>query len=319
MDVLMLHKKALENELATLVAEEDSISAELDTFFRHLQDPAHQVTPILPSGGNFGMLSNTLYASNINLGTEVNKLGKVDLILESLENQSQKLSSQVQDCKHLSEHLSKIVRQLDHKQMAAQRALATTEDILSLKDCKNALFTAINQHDLVSAVKSLRQVSHMDQKAIQNSEDYIVVKEKEGEIKQMVLQAFQNAIETNDIDSVLVFCPMLTFLHIHNEVLHNLLAYFNNKIFSTLSTEHMAASNQSTEGGTAYIDSLAYIYNTFYVIIQTYLHVVLQGLDACYGDVLFIQNIHAKVEQEVQNVMKKYIKYRALNDPLPPL
>eukprot|EP01031_Cornospumella_fuschlensis_P038156 gene38156-46365_t len=202
MDVLLLHKKALENELVTLVAEEDAISAELDSFFRFIQDPSQSsANGTLSAGGNFSMLSNTLYSTNINLGNEVNKLGKVDLILESLENQSQKLSSQVQDCKHLSEHLSKIVRQLDHKQMAAQRALATTEDILSLKDCKNAIFTAIDQNDLVGAVKSLRQVAHMDQKAIQNSEDYIVVKEKEGEIKQMVLQAFQTAIETNDIDS----------------------------------------------------------------------------------------------------------------------
>lgn len=57
----------------------------------------------------------------------------INPILENLQQNTLKMYQQVEGCKNLSERLSSLVRQLDSKQMRAQKTLSITEDILNLK------------------------------------------------------------------------------------------------------------------------------------------------------------------------------------------
>lgn len=198
--------------------------------------------------------------------------------------------------------------------MRAQKALACTEDIVSLKDARSRILSALDSGDLTTAVKYLQQVHEIDSRALDASEDFQVIKSKEADIKAQVQAEFQKAIESSSIEAVCLYCPMLQFLHLEHEARDNLLQFFEHKIFVSLSSEHILASTSATDAATAYIQALLHIFNTSYVIIQTYLPIVLQGLEGCHGDVHFLRNLHAKVHTEIQAVLKKYIKYRALND-----
>ena len=50
-------------------------------------------------------------------------------------------------------------------QMRSQQALACTEDIINLKDCKAKILAAIEQRDLSAAVSIIRQVHSIELKA----------------------------------------------------------------------------------------------------------------------------------------------------------
>lgn len=198
--------------------------------------------------------------------------------------------------------------------MRAGKALACTEDILNLKDSRAKIFAALENNDLPTAVKHLKHVHSIDKHALEISDDYHQILSKEAEIKSKVQQAFQAAIESSDIEQVMLYCPLLQFLQLQYEARDNLLLFFNEKIFISLDSEHVLANTNATDASTAYLQGLLHIFNTFYIIIQTYLPIVLQGLEECSGDIYFIRNLHKKVELEASRIIKKFIKYRNLNE-----
>ena len=106
--------------------------------------------------------------------------------------------------------------------MRSQQALACTEDIINLKDCKAKIFAAIEQRDLSAAVSIIRQVHSIELKAakvllvalgdnrrnmissicyviLQVSEDFDIIMEKEKEVKQLVQKDFGEAIAASNI------------------------------------------------------------------------------------------------------------------------
>lgn len=198
--------------------------------------------------------------------------------------------------------------------MRAQKALACTEDILNLRDCRAKIISSFENNDLPTAVKYLKQVHHIDKRALDSSEDYAVILLKEKEIKVSVQKAFQAAIEASQIDQVMLYCPLLQFLQLQDEARDNLLAFFREKIFISLSSEQILTTMEATDVTTAYLQALLHIFNTAFLIIQTYLPIVLQGLEESAGDVYFLRGLHAKVEEEARSILKKYIKYRNLNE-----
>lgn len=102
-----------------------------------------------------------------------------------MQQDTKKLAGQVEECRGLSDRLSGMViinfhavylsinlfntllqvRRLDTMQMRSQQALACTEDIINLKDCKAKIISAIEERDLSAAVSIIRQVRNIEVKA----------------------------------------------------------------------------------------------------------------------------------------------------------
>ena len=260
--------------------------------------------------------SNSLYESSTVSSTIVADLNKVERfapIFETIRQNSTKLVIQVDDCRNLSERLSSLVRQLDLKQMRAQKALACTEDILNLKECKFKIIAAIEEKNLAEAVGFLRQVHDINEKAAKTSEDYDIIVEKESEVKEMVRAEFQDAVSAADTDRVMGLCPLLQTLGLETEARDNFLAFMEKNVFIGVSAD-AASVEGATDPATAYAQALSSVFNSTYLIIQQYLPMVIQGLENSLGDILFIRKLHRRCEQEAGVVLKRYMKYRGVKE-----
>ena len=108
--------------MKSLSAAEEVIDTELNEYFAAIA----------------GSSTNTNKAADVDneLRTSVLKIEAFSPHFEGMVQNSKKLSLQVDDAHALSDRVSVMVRRLDNMQLRAQQALACTEDILTLKDCK---------------------------------------------------------------------------------------------------------------------------------------------------------------------------------------
>ena len=300
-------RKVLLEQLAILTAEEEQINAELEAHFSTLVGRS-----ITSSLGSSKSSNNPVLFESSSIMNDLQKVERFAPVYESIKQNSAKMSLQVDDCCNLSERLSSIVRKLDTKQIRAQKALACTEDILNLKDCKFKIIAAIEDKNLTAAVKYIRQVHEIDEKAAKTSEDYDIIVQKEQEVKEMVRSAFQEAISQSDTNAVMGLCPLLQTLGLEAEARDNFLVFMEEKVFIGVSAD--AQDADATDPSTAYAQTLSSVFNSTYLIIQQYLPMVIQGLENSLGDVYFIRKLHKRCEQEAGLVLKRYMKFRGVKE-----
>jgi hypothetical protein len=301
---LQVTRDLLQQKLQSLCEEEERINQDLQSHFAQLLGKTVR-TPGTPS--------NPLQFEHFNLTSDLNKIKNFAPVYESIHQNTKKLATQVDECNALSERLSQMVRKLDVKQMRAQKALACTENILNLKDCKHKLLQAIEHKDLTAAVSCIKQVHDIDEKAAKTSEDYEVIVEKEKEVKELVRNEFQSAITESNTNAVMQLCPLLQTLGLETEARDNFLSYMESKVFIAVSAD-AAAVEGATDPATAYAQALSSVFNSTCLIIQQYLPMVIQGLENSLGDVHFIRRLHKRCEQEAGLVLKRYMKYRGVKE-----
>jgi len=332
MDDLVTKRRGLEDEILRLADEEGRIDRELHEYFstivgskRHSINSSSTLQATKHSSGNkataaaaaaahsSGIKSNKISFDSLDISANILRIEKFGPSFEAMQQDSKKLISQIDDCRQLSERLSSIVRRLDVMQIRSQQALACTEDIINLKECKTRIIAAIEENNLSSAVSYLRQVQDIDPVAARSSDDYEIIKSKELDIKRMVQVEFQKAIEDSNIKSVMSLCPLLQTLGLESEARDNFLAFIEKTVFIAVSAD-AASVDGATDPATAYAKSLSSVFNSSYIIIQQYLPMVIQGMENSLGDVFFIRRLHKKCEAEAGSVLKRYMKYRNLRD-----
>jgi len=245
------------------------------------------------------------------LSSSVRKVEMFAPCFEAMVQDSKKLVLQVEDCRALSDRLSVMVRRLDLMQSRAQLALSCTEDILSLKECKVKMQSAIEDGNLPLAVGYIRQVHSIDKQISTTSDDYTAILAAEQTVKGMVQAEFANAIQTSDLDKVIALCPLLQTLGLEAEARDSFLDFIESTVFIGVSADASAVDG-ATDAATGYAQALSNIFNSTYVILQQYLPMVIQGLERSLGDVYFIKRLHAKCELEAGLVLKRYFKYRGV-------
>jgi hypothetical protein len=300
---LQVTKNLLEQRLQAICEEEEKINLELQAHFTHLLGKASKDAPTKATPG----------FDNFNLLADLNKIKNFGPVYESVDQNTKKMQTQIEECNALSERLSQIVRKLDLRQMRAQKALSVTEDILNLKECKRKLLQAIEDKDLPAAVNCIKQVHEINEKAARTSEDYDVIVEKEKEVKELVRNEFQQAITESNTSGVMALCPLLQTLGLETEARDNFLTYMESKVFIAVSAD-AAAVEGATDPATAYAQALSSVFNSTCLIIQQYLPMVIQGLENSLGDVHFIRRLHKRCEQEAGLVIKRYMKYRGVKE-----
>lgn len=330
MEDLVAKRRGLEDEILRLADEESRIDSELHEYFssivggqRYTHGSNFSSSSTVPvtkhASGNKtathsgGVKSSKISFDSLDISSNILRIEKFGPSFEAMQQDSKKLISQIDDCRQLSERLSSIVRRLDVMQIRSQQALACTEDIINLKECKTRIIAAIEENNLSSAVSYLRQVKDIDPVAAKSSDDYEIIKSKELEIKRMVQVEFQKAIEDSNIKSVMALCPLLQTLGLESEARDNFLSFIEKTVFIAVSAD-AASVDGATDPATAYAKSLSSVFNSSYIIIQQYLPMVIQGMENSLGDVFFIRRLHKKSESEAGSVLKRYMKYRNLRD-----
>jgi hypothetical protein len=143
----MLTRAHLEQELLKIKGEEATIDAELAQFFK--------------SGGSESSSSsrsgNTKSFASYDIPSTLKKINEFAPSFEVVEQDSKKFVNQVEDCRALSDRISGVVRRLDMMQIRSQQALACTESIIDLKNNKAKITKAIEDKNLVLAVKFIKQ------------------------------------------------------------------------------------------------------------------------------------------------------------------
>jgi hypothetical protein len=198
----MLTRAHLEQELLKIKGEESKIDAELALFFKSASNESS-------SGNSF---------ASYDIPNTLKKIQEFAPCFEVVEQDSKKFVNQVEDCRALSERISGIVRRLDTMQIRSQQALACTESIIDLKNNKMKITKAIEDKNLVLAVKYIKQTHSVDEKAsLMNSDDYTAILEKEKEVKALVQKDFATAIADSNIKQVMSLCPLLQTLGLEAE------------------------------------------------------------------------------------------------------
>lgn len=315
----LANRKEIEDELRLLVAQEQKIEEDLEKYFSVIAGGKKSVSNNYNSNSNNNSNNSNNNSNNLivyessDLGNSLEKMNKFNLYQESMIKDSKTLSTQIEDCRALSERLSKIVRRLDTMQIHAQEALACTEDIINLKDCKNRITNAIEQNNLPVAVSNIRQVHEIDLKAAMTSDDFDIIVQKEQEVKELVRKEFGEAISASNINKVMSLCPLLQTLGLEDQARDTFLDFIEKQVFIAVSADASSVDG-ATDPATGYAQALSNVFNSTYLIIQQYLPMVIQGMENSLGDVYFIQRLHGKCEKESGLVLKRYMKYRNLKD-----
>lgn len=298
-------KKELQAELSRLIEEESSIDSDLREYFSSLSGNNRQKATASPGA--------SLAFDSTDLSKNIAKVKDFAPCFEAMVQDSKKLALQVEDCRTLSDRLSILVRRLDLMQMRAQQALACAEDVINLKDCKAKILAGIEAGNLPLAVSFIRQVHEIDVQAAKASDDYGAIQQAEREVRTMVQKEFLSAIDASDVNAVMALCPLLQTLGLEVEARDNFLSFVERTVFIGVSADASAVDG-ATDPATGYAQALSNVFNSTYIILQQYLPMVIQGMDASLGDVHFIRRLHSKCEIESGLVLKRYMKYRNIKD-----
>lgn len=302
-------RQQLEQELSSLIDEERSLDEELREFFEVLAAGDHRNNGLSKSSGVSASASD-LTSSLIG---SIKKIEQFAPSYEVMVQDSKKLVAQVEDCRNVSDRMSAIVRRLDTMQIRAQQALACTEDIINLKDCKVRMLTAMEEKNLQLAVNIVRQVQDIDVEAAKTSDDFAAIKQAERELRGMVQEEFNKAMEDSNINLVMSLCPLLQTLGLETEARDSFMDFVEKAVFIAVSAD-AASIEGTTDPATGYAQSLSSVFNSAYLILQQYLPMVIQGMESSLGDVHFIRRLHAKCEQESGQLLKRYMKFRNIKD-----
>ena len=245
------------------------------------------------------------------IGPNVRKVEACTQWLEALTSDASKVAAQVVDCRTLSDRLSIMVRRLDVMQIRAQQALACTEDVINLKDCKVKMVTAMAEGNLPLAVSFIRQVHDIDEQAAKASDDYDAIQQAEREVRVLVKTEFDKAIEESNLNKVMSLCPLFQTLGLETDARDTFLAFVEKTVFTEVSAD-ASSVDDATDPATGYAQALSNVFNSSYIILQRYLPMVIQGMEHSLGDVHFIRKLHAKCEKEAGSVLKRYMKYRQI-------
>lgn len=254
-------------------------------------------------------LSKSSKHDSVDVHYHLEKIENFAPCFEAVIQDSKKLVTQVDGCRSLSDRLSAMVRRLDTVQIRAQQALACTEDVINLKECRIGTNEAIAAGNLPLAVSYIRQVHDIDEQAARSSDDYGAMQQAEREVCSLVRQEFKHAIGESDIDGVLKLCPLLQSVGLEKEARDEFLDFLETSLFIGVSAS-AAPINDVSDAAAAYATSLASVFNTSYSLYQQYLPLVLTGMEKSYGDVHFIRRLYVRCEKEVSVILKGYMKYR---------
>lgn len=284
----------LQEELEKLKSDDAAIDLQLRQFFSSQIKKSHH------------------HASSTPIMASMKKVEDFVPCFEAVSLDSAKLVAQVNECLILSDKMSKIVRRLDLLQIRAQQALACTEDIINLKECRSSLQTAIETRDLPLAVSYIKQVHDIDEDAAMASDDIGAIQQAEREIKVLVREDFNKAIGESDIKGVILLCPLLQTLGLEAEARDTFLNFMENNIFIAVSAD-LAVEGASEENvGETYTRLLSNLFNSTYLIFQQYLPIIIQGMENSHGDFHFIRRLHQRCEKQSGIVLKRYVKFRNL-------
>ena len=208
----LISKKELQAELNKLITEESAFDSDLRQYFNALADGK-------------SLQSSLKSFDSVDLGNNIKKIEEFSPCFEAMIQDSKKLANQVEDCRTLSDRLSIIVRRLDIMQIRAQQALACAEDVMNLKEFKSKIIGAMEQNQLPLAVSFIRQVHDIDLQAAKASDDYGAIQQAEREVKIMVQNDFNKAIDENNINKVMSLCPLLQTLGLEEEARDTFLTF----------------------------------------------------------------------------------------------
>lgn len=309
-------RRELQAEVERLRGIEAQIDDELRVFFGNLtrssgSAPLSKSAPAASSSSS--KTTNIVSFDAADLSNNVKKVEQFAPCFEAMVQDSKKLVLQVEDCRSLSDRLSIMVRRLDSMQSRAQQALACTEDIINLKDCKSKMQAAVDAGNLPLAVSYIRQVHDIDAQITSSSDDFGAILLVEQAVRAMVQQEFAEAIQASNLTAVVALCPLLQTLGLEAEARDSFLEFIEATVFIGVSADASSVDG-ATDPATGYAQSLSNIFNSTYIILQQYLPMVIQGMERSLGDVHFIKRLHAKCEAEAGLVLKRYMKFRNVKE-----
>jgi hypothetical protein len=299
MSYISTSKKSLQEEISRLSQEESKIDSELSLYFGMLRKTRSTTATSIDS---------------LDLSNHVLKIENSGPTFEAMLQDSKKLANQIEEGKQLSDRLSSLVRRLDAMQIHSQQAMACTEDIMNMKECKSKIAAAMEDGDLSLAVSLIRQVHEIDVKAAKTSDDFEIILNKEQELKEMVRREFNAAISDSSIDKVMSLCPLLQTLGLETEARDTFLVFVGETIFINISANVATNSEGTVDAATGYAQELSGIFNQAFTYIQKYLPMVIAGMESSQGDVYFIRQLHARVEDQSGVLLKRYMKFRNVKD-----
>eukprot|EP01034_Spumella_vulgaris_P023257 gene23257-29469_t len=112
----------------------------------------------------------------------------------------------------------------------------------------------------------------------------------------------------------MTLCPLLQTLGLESEARDSFLEFVGKTIFVNISASVASHSEGTVDAVTGYAQELSGIFNLAFTYIQKYLPMVIAGMESSQGDVYFIRQLHARVEEEAGSLLKRYMKYRKLKD-----
>lgn len=245
--------------------------------------------------------------------SQLSRVEKTGSIYEAVEQDSGKLRTQVESCRALSQRLTQQIKRLDLLHTRASEALVYVEDILNLKEAKNDILEAVRAGDLSRAVGILKRVHSIQSLSVQPTEDSLAIQTAEEEVRLLVKKEFSNAIESSNVEAVMSLCPLLQSLGLETEARDEFLAFMDRAVFTAIAADKVPTDG-SVDAATAFAQALSQVFNTSYSIMQQYLPLVIEGMEASLGDVHFIRRLHGRCEREAGVILKRYMKFRQVRD-----
>ena len=245
--------------------------------------------------------------------SQLSKVERTGGVFEAVLQDSSKLRTQVEACRALSQRLTLQVKRLDSMHTRASDTLVYVDDILNLKEARNDILEAVRSGDLSRAVGILKRVHSIQSLSVQPTDDYLAIKTAEEEVRLLVRKEFSNAIESSNVEAVMALCPLLQSLGLETEARDEFLAFMDRAVFTAIAADRVPTDG-SVDLATAYAQALSHVFNASHSVMQQYLPLVIEGMEASLGDVHFIRRLHGRCEREAGLILKRFMKHRQVRD-----
>ncbi|XP_077986073.1 conserved oligomeric Golgi complex subunit 4-like [Glandiceps talaboti] len=268
-----------------------------------------------------------LLHNQVSLEGKMSTLYRMAPNLQLVNSDAKQLDSMISFTCNLAENVSSKVRQLDLAKSRVQEAIHRVNDVLDLKFCTDGVQTALQNEDYEQAAAHVHRYLTLDENVLKqvtpdSKEDsgldasLELLHEAEKQLKAIVIQKFDESVETRDLASVERFFKIFPLLGMHDEGLSKFSMYLCTQIANTARQNLEIALGTDTNDRRAnviYADTLTLLFEGIARVVEIHQPLV----ETYYGPgrmFSLMSALQRECDKQAKKIIDEFIKNRQFDN-----
>ncbi|XP_038069767.1 conserved oligomeric Golgi complex subunit 4-like [Patiria miniata] len=264
-----------------------------------------------------------LLEKQTNLEAKMNSLQRLGQNLQLVHTDAKQLGSMISFTSDLAENVSGKVRELDVAKNRVQIAIQRVNDILDLKFCTDGVQTALQSENYEKAAGHIHRYLSLDEKVLKQ----VIADNKEGggidlsishlheaeqNLKALVREKFDSAIQSRDRGSVERFFKIFPLLGLHDEGLEKFSTYLRTQV-ANKAKENLALSlskdSSDRRASVIYADTITMLFEDIGKCVEIHQPLV----ETFYGPgrlFTLMQSLQQECDVQAKKIVESFVRNR---------